>query len=241
MSTPTTAKPEFVIAIPLYNGVDLMDVAGPTEMFASVNPHWADREIKLYHVAQDRQVVTTRDGTQLVPHKTFAELPAADLLWTPGGDPAVLSCLMYTEAGKPYLDYLRQIAAQASWVTSVCEGALLVAQAGLLDGYKATTHWAFMNCLRGFPKITVIEEGHPRYVVDRNRVTGAGISSGLDEALAVIELLAGTSVAQMVQLFTQYFPKPPVTGTIPDAGPCTVKPPAAGTCSTEKALPQVST
>jgi transcriptional regulator GlxA family with amidase domain len=222
MSTPTT-KPEFAIAIPLYDGVDLMDVAAPTELFASMNPYWADKQAKVYHVARTSKVVVTRDGTKLVPHKTFAQLPAADLLWTPGGDPEVLTRLMYTDAGKPYLNYLRKIAAKATWVTSVCEGALLIAQAGLLDGYKATTHWAFMNCLRDrFPKITVIDEDHPRYVIDRNRVTGAGISSGLDEALFIIQLLAGSAAAQSVQLFTQYYPKPPVTGTIPEAGTCPV-------------------
>jgi cyclohexyl-isocyanide hydratase len=110
-------------------------------------------------------------------------------------------------------------------VTSVCEGALLAARAGLLDGYSATTHWAFMNCLRQFPRVTVVEDGHPRYVVDRNRVTGAGISAGLDEALAICELIAGTAVAMSVQLTTQYFPRPPVWGVIPPAGDCPVVPP----------------
>jgi transcriptional regulator GlxA family with amidase domain len=72
-------------------------------------------------------------------------LPAADLLWTPGGVPNALSCLMYSDAGKPYLDYLRQLSDKVLWVTSVCAGALLLAQAGLLNGFKATTHWAFIK------------------------------------------------------------------------------------------------
>jgi len=229
---PAGDPPEFVIAIPLYDGVDLMDVAAPTELFFTVNEYWTARRVKIHHVAATRQTVVTRDGTHLVVHRTLAELPTADLLWTPGGDPAALSRLMYTEAGRPYLAYLRQVAAKAAWVTSVCEGALLLAQAGLLDGYKATTHWAFMNCLRErFPKITVVEEGHPRFVVDRNRVTGAGISAGLDEGLALIELIAGTDAATSVQAFTQYFPLPPVNGTIPAAGACPV---AMATASSKK-------
>jgi transcriptional regulator GlxA family with amidase domain len=220
-------RPEFVIAIPIYDGVDLIDVAAPTEMFFTMNGYWPEKQARIYHVAASRNIVATRDGTLLSPHKSFSELPAADLLWTPGGDPNALSRLMYTDAGKPYLDYLRQISASAQWVTSVCEGALLLAQAGLLDGFKATTHWDFMNCLRDrFPKITVIEEGHPRFVIDRNRVTGAGISAGLDESLAIIELLAGTEAAESVQVFTQYFPKPPVSGTIPPAEGCPVTVPA---------------
>jgi transcriptional regulator GlxA family with amidase domain len=223
MSTPIP-KPEFVIAIPVYRGVNLMDVAAPTEMFYTLNEYWEEKQVKIYHVAVDRNVVATRDGTLLSPHRSFSELPAADLLWTPGGDLEALSRLMYSDAGKPYLDYLRQIAERALWVTSVCEGALLLAQAGLLNGFKATTHWAFINCFRErFPEITVVEEGHPRFVVDRNRVTGAGISAGLDEALGLIEILAGKEAAVGVQLFTQYFPLPPVTGTIPPAEPCPVK------------------
>ncbi len=232
MSTPPS-KTEFVIAIPIYDGVDLMDVAAPTEMFFTLNGYWPDKQVNIYHVARDRKVVATRDGTLLTPQRTFAELPAADLLWTPGGDPDALSTLMYSDAGKPYLDYLRLIGGRptderALWVTSVCEGALLLAQAGLLNGFQATTHWAFMKCLRDrFPKIKVVEDGHPRYVIDRNRVTGAGISAGLDEALFVIQLIAGTAAAASVQLFTQYFPMPPVTGTIPPAGDCPVKQPAS--------------
>ena len=230
MSTPTT-PPEFVNAIPIYDGVDLIDVAAPKEMFFVMGQYWQERQVKIYLVAEEKRLVATRDGTMLSPHRTFGELPAADLLWTPGGEPDALSCLMYSDTGKPYLNYLRQVSEKAAWVTSVCEGALLLAQAGLLNGYRVTTHWSFTNCLRDrFPEVTVVEENHPRYVVDRNRVTGAGISAGMDEALAIIELLAGTAVAQSVQLVTQYFPKPPTTGTIPAAGSCPVKTHPAGPC-----------
>jgi transcriptional regulator GlxA family with amidase domain len=205
----SAARPEFVIAIPIYEDMDLMDVAAPSEMFHTMSDSW-DKTAIIYHVAQNRELVKTRDGTWISPHKCFAELPAADLLWTPGGTPEALYRLMYTEAGKPYLDYLRQVAERAQWVTSVCEGALLLAQAGLLNGYKDR-----------FPKVNVVD-GNPRYVIDRNRVTGGGISSGLDEALAIIELLAGTAAAIDVQRFTQYFPRPPVMGTIPSPGSCPV-------------------
>jgi transcriptional regulator GlxA family with amidase domain len=219
---------EFVVSIPLYEGVDLMDVSAPTEIFFCLNGVWPGTTVRVYHVAEQLEKVKTRDGTILSPHKTFADSPRADLLWTPGGDPEALSRLMYTDTGKPYLSYLRQVSREAIWVTSVCEGALLLAQAGLLDGFSATTHWAFMNCLKEFPKIDVVEDGHPRYVIDRNRVTGAGISSGLDEALAVVELIAGTAAAMNVQRFIQYFPRPPVSDTIPAAGVCIVRPPTDG-------------
>jgi cyclohexyl-isocyanide hydratase len=119
---------------------------------------------------------------------------------------------------RTYLDFLITRSANARYVTSVCEGALLLAQAGLLDGYLATTHW-FIPCLKQFRHVKVAE-GYPRFVVDRNRVTGGGISSGLDEALKMVELLAGYDVAQKVQQFTQYYPAPPVASVIPEPGGC---------------------
>ena len=110
--------------------------------------------------------------------------------------------------GSTFLDFIQQQSIKAEYTTSVCEGALLLAAAGLLDGYEATTHWAFIECLKAFPKIKV-QDGFPRYVVDRNLVTGGGISSGLDEALKIISLVAGVDVAQEVQLTAQYYPCPP--------------------------------
>lgn len=223
MSSNDSRETDFVISIPIYEGVDLLDVAAPSELFSWLKENWKEKQTTLWLVAEDHAEVVTRDGSRLLPHRTFGELAEADLLWVPGGNPTALSCLMYTDSGKAYLDYLKQIASKAQWVTSVCEGALLLARAGLLNGFKATTHWAFTNCLRdNFPEITVIEEGHPRYVIDGNRITGAGISSGLDEALAIIELLAGTDVAMRVQQVTQYFPRPPVNSSIPPPGPCPV-------------------
>lgn len=224
MSAPA-ATTAFTIAIPIYDGVDLMDVAAPTEMFFCMNGNWPGHTVKVVHVAATRARVRTRDGTILMPHQTFAKLRQADVLWTPGGDPAALHRLMYQPAGKTCLDYLRHMSGHVTWVTSVCEGALLLARAGLLHGYKATTHWAFMACLRD-PEygVTVIEKGHPRYVIDRNRITGAGISAGMDEALAMIQLIAGMKTAQAVQQTTQYYPKPPIHGRLPSAPTACVVP-----------------
>lgn len=106
----------------------------------------------------------------------------------PGGDPSALKLLM-SGRNRAYIDFLVKQAKNAHFVCSVCEGALLLAVAGLLDGFEATTHWSFVPCLKQFPKIKVAE-GHPRFVVDGNRVTGGGISSGLDEAFKLVELIA---------------------------------------------------
>jgi cyclohexyl-isocyanide hydratase len=152
------------------------------------------------------------------PHKRFTELPTLDVLWVPGGDPSALKKLM-TDSKRTYLDFLCSSSCKARFVTSVCEGALLLAAAGLLDGYEATTHWSFIPCLKEFPKVKVVE-GHPRFVVDRNRITGGGISSGLDEAFKLVELLSSYEVAQKVQQVTQYYPCPPVASTLPEAEKC---------------------
>ncbi len=99
---------------------------------------------------------------------------------------------------------------------------MLLARAGLLDGHHATTHWAFIDCLRRFPAIAV-DETNARFIVSGNRLTGGGISSGLDEALKLIALLFGEAAAESVQVGTQYFPAPPVMGVIPATPACMIR------------------
>ena len=205
-----------IIGIPVYDGVDLLDVTGPYEMFNWVTAPGLTIEAVL--VAETRREVTSRDGVTFRPHKSFRQAGQLDVLWVPGGDPAALKRLM-TDEKRRYLDFLVRQSKNARIVASVCEGALLLAAAGLLDGYRATTHWAFIPCLKRFPKVRVVR-GHPRFVVDGNRITGGGISSGLDEALRLIEILTSTEIAQSVQRTTQYYPKPPVRSVLPAAGDC---------------------
>lgn len=218
-----TKKPKFKIAIPIYNKVDLLDVTAPYEIFNWMGHYWAEKRVKVHLIASSLNQLKTRDGLILTPNKTFADCTATnyqcDLLWVPGGDANKLQRMMHNQE---YLTFLTQQSQQATYVTSVCEGALLLASAGLLNGYTATTHWQFIPCLQQFPEITVAE-GHPRYVVDRNRVTGGGISSGLDEALELVARISSYEIAQQVQLVTQYFPNPPVNGQIPQATTCPIK------------------
>ncbi|MES1241328.1 MAG: DJ-1/PfpI family protein [Acidobacteriota bacterium] len=213
-------KPRFDIAIPIYPGVDLLDVAAPWEIFNWMKSAWQERAVSTRLVAMTRSAVTTRDGLKLTPDTTFNEVRRRkvqfQLLWVPGGSVPELRRMM---ASPRYLEFLRDQSAEAEWVTSVCEGAMILAASGLLDGYKATTHWAFLPCFEAFPEVKVAA-GYPRFVVDRNRVTGGGISSGLDEALKLVELIAGREIAEQVQVTTQYFPKPPVKGEIPGADTC---------------------
>jgi transcriptional regulator GlxA family with amidase domain len=207
----------FVIVIPIYQGVDLMDMAAPYEIFNWMAEKWAERKVEVHLVAErTERPVFTRDRLQLTPRETFEDIPRADLLWVPGGNSSDLR----REMGNPvFLDFLRRVSKDAEWVTSVCEGSFLLAEAGLLDGHEATSHWAFLPCYAGYPKIRVAE-GHPRYVKCGNRVTGGGISSGLDEALGLVLLIAGEEVAKDIQLTIQYYPCPPVEGSIPGTTTC---------------------
>ena len=206
------------LGIPVYEGVDLLDVAGPYEMFK-----WVDRKKGLEPViiSEHGGPVTTLNGLRFEAQANFCETRRLDVLWVPGGNPDALGKIM-SDPDSPFLAYLRDVAKDATWVCSVCEGALLLARAGLLDGHKATTHWAFVECLERFPGITV-DKDHKRFVVSGNRLTGGGISSGLDEALKLISLLFDDATAQDVQVTTQYFPQPPVKGEIPPAPCCPVQ------------------
>jgi cyclohexyl-isocyanide hydratase len=214
--------PIFNIAIPIYAGVDLMDVAVPHEMFNWMGTFWREQTVSVKLVAATERTLKTRDGLKLTPDDTFKHYRQhhqAQLLWVPGGDP---QSLQQTMSDATYLDFLRGQSVAAAYVTSVCEGALLLASAGLLDGYAATTHWSFLPCLKSFRKIKVAD-GYPRYVVDRNRVTGGGISSGLDEALELMARVSSYDIAKQVQLVTQYFPQPPFNGDIPGSTECPLK------------------
>jgi cyclohexyl-isocyanide hydratase len=203
------------IGMPVYNEVDLLDVTGPYEIFSWMRE---PDKAEVWLIAEEAGEIATRDGFTFKATKRFDEVAALDVLWVPGGNPGALRRLM-TDPARTYLDFLVRQAETARYVCSVCEGALLLAAAGLLDGYEATTHWQFIACLKRFPKIKVAP-GTPRFIVDRNRVTGGGISSGLDESLKLVELLSNRQAAEAVQRITQYFPDPPVHSEIEPAPNC---------------------
>jgi transcriptional regulator GlxA family with amidase domain len=203
-----------IVGMPVYHGTDVLDVCGPLEMFT-----WAQYEVLL--VAEHPGIVGFTGGLRVDVTMSFEAAPQFDVLWVPGGTPNAIAA----QTGDPkrtYLDFLLEQSLRAQYITSVCDGALLLAAAGLLDGHTATTHWEFLPCFARFPKVTVAP-GYPRYVVSGNRVvTGGGVSSGLDESLELIKMISGEAAAEQVQLSTQYFPRPPVHATIPGAEKCPV-------------------
>ena len=196
-----------IIGIPVYQDVDLLDVMGPKEIFSWI-PEKFGVTVELIADKANKQSITSRDGLTFTVEKTFENASKLDVLWVPGGDPGALKREL---AQGTYIEFLKKQSG-AKFICSVCEGAVLLAASGLLDDHLITTHWAFIPCMTKF-KVKVAQ-GFPRFVLDRNRLTGGGISSGLDEAFKLVELLTDYETAQGVQRTTQYYPCPPVASTI---------------------------
>jgi cyclohexyl-isocyanide hydratase len=135
------------------------------------------------------------------PTMTFADVPDdLDVLFVPGGFGTVDMM-----EDQEVLDFLARVGATARYVTSVCTGSAILAMAGLLDGYRAATYWAFYEPLEALG----IEPSYDRVAIDRNRITGGGVTAGIDFALTVIAELKGQDAAEFVQLALEYDPHPP--------------------------------
>jgi transcriptional regulator GlxA family with amidase domain len=201
-----------IIGMPVYPDVDLLDVTGPHEIFKWMGD---DVTVELIADKNNNGCITTRDGFTFKTNKTFGNASKLDVLWVPGGNPDALNRQL---ADTEYMNFLKR-QADARYICSVCEGGVLLAASGLADGYLMTTHWAFVPCLAKFPNVKVAQ-GFPRFVLDRNRLTGGGISSGLDEAFKLVELLTDYETAQGIQRTTQYYPCPPVASELTPATRC---------------------
>jgi cyclohexyl-isocyanide hydratase len=188
----------------LYPGLTQLDLTGPFEVLARL------KELTLHLAWKDTAPVTDGGGLRLLPTVDFAHCPPADILFVPGG-PGQLA-LMDDAA---VLEFLCAQATTARYVTSVCTGSLVLAAAGLLTGYRATCHWLSLDQLALFGCEPVAE----RVVVDRNRVTGAGVTSGIDFALVLADILLGRERAEATQLSMEYDPAPPFAAGNPQTAP----------------------
>lgn len=188
------------IVILLYPNMTQLDFTGPFEVFAAL----PDAKIDLVWKTNDP--VRDVNGLTIVPSATLADIAQADLLFVPGGFGQ--AALMEDDE---VLDWLRTQGESAKYMTSVCTGSLILAAAGLLQGYRATSHWHWIDQLSLFGAEPVSE----RVVIDRNRITGAGVSAGIDMALSLVAELYGEALARMIQLGIEYDPSPPFDGGHP--------------------------
>ena len=202
MTTPTS--PKFEIGMLVFDQMTNLDFAGPSDALARV------KAARVNVIGKTRGPVSTDWGLRILADQALDEAPQLDMIFVPGGigttrlmeDPQVL-------------DFLVRQAKGAQWITSVCTGALVLGAAGLLNGYKAATHWAAMGELPIFGA----EPVHQRVVIDRNRITGGGVTAGLDFALTLIAKLWGEDQAKLIQLGQEYDPDPPFRAGSPTLAP----------------------
>lgn len=194
------------IAMLVYPGMTALDLVGPQQVFGFT------MGAKVHLVWKDKSPVATDTGLTIVPSMTFDECPEVlDILFVPGGGSATVQLMEDAEV----LAFLEKRGAQAKLITSVCSGALVLGAAGLLKGYKATTHWAVHDVLPLLGATAV----KARVVEDRNRITAGGITSGIDFGLRLAARLRGDDFARALELTLEYDPQPPFgTGTPAKAG-----------------------
>lgn len=191
----------FKIGFLIYPYMTHLDVTGPAQIFAQMS----DAEVHM--VWKTRDPVPTDSAITLVPTDTFETCPDLDMVCV-GGGPGQ-GPLMNDAA---VLAWLARQGLQARYVTSVCSGSLLLGAAGLMQGYRAGSHWMVRDMLRTFGA----EPVNARVVVDRNRITGGGVTAGIDFALQVVAALRGEEEAKTVQLLCEYAPEPPFDAGLPE-------------------------
>jgi cyclohexyl-isocyanide hydratase len=189
----------------LFPRVTQLDLTGPAQILSRAPG------AQVHLVWKTRDPVPTDVGFTINPTATFDDCPPLDVLCVPGGfgiedlfgDAATLA-------------FLRRQGEHARYVTSVCNGSLVLGAAGLLDGYRSACHWLWLPFLARFGAVPVAE----RIVRDRNRISGGGVTAGIDFGLALAAELAGEDVARTIQLALEYDPQPPFDAGSPEgAGP----------------------
>lgn len=187
---PPESKPEVSVGIVLFDDVQIIDFTGPYEVFGTAG-------FGVTTVSQDGKPITTAMGLKVTPDTSFADAPAFDVLLVPGGD------VGKAKTNAALLEFIRNRSTTAKNVLSVCTGAEILANTGLLDGQRATTFLAALDRLAAeHPKIEVVDD--QRWVDNGKLITSAGLSSGIDAALHVVSRLRGEDKARSVALHLEY-------------------------------------
>lgn len=182
------------IGLLVFPGVQSLDIVGPLDVFASL----PDTQVHL--LWKNTKPVTASTGLTMTPTTAYADCPALDVICVPGG--TGIDALLEDEET---LAFLRRIAPEAAFITSVCTGALVLGAAGLIKGLRATTHWTVVSLLSAFGATHVDE----RVVVDGKLITGGGVTAGIDFALTTVAQLYDLDTAKSIQLQLEYAPAPP--------------------------------
>jgi cyclohexyl-isocyanide hydratase len=204
---PQPPMPPLSVGLVLFDGLTQLDLTGPYEVLARM----PDTTVRL--IAATPEPVRSEWGMVIVPDSTFEDAQPIDVLCVPGGW-SVNARL----GDDTLLTFLRTRAERARYVTSVCSGSLLLGAAGLLRGYRATTHWLSLDLL----PLLGAEAVASRVVHDRDRITGAGVTAGIELGLTLASVLFDASVAQRIQLAIEYDPAPPFDSGSPRTAPADI-------------------
>ncbi|MFQ6176708.1 DJ-1/PfpI family protein [Bacillus paranthracis] len=178
------------VGIFLFNEVEVLDFAGPFEVFSITKVH-EEKPFTVYTVSQNGEMITARNGLKVKPDYSIEDLPPVDILIIPGGKGAQENEVK----NDIVINWVRQQMKEVKLMTSVCTGALLLAKAGLLEGLKATTHWASIQTFKkDFPNVEVME--NVKFVDEGHIITSAGISAGINMSFHIVKNLLGVEIAE---------------------------------------------
>jgi transcriptional regulator GlxA family with amidase domain len=192
------------IVILLFDNYTALDIVGPYEVLNKIP------NSKIYLVGVEKREYKDAYGLKISVDYSIDEISQADILLIPGGF-GIDSLL----ENKRLIDWIQRVDNSTKWTVSVCSGALLLAQAGLLNGKNGTTHWRRKEQLKNYQVVVKNE----RYVHDGKIITSAGVSAGIDMALYLVSLIAGEPIAKMIQLAIEYDPNPPFDCGSPNKAP----------------------
>jgi cyclohexyl-isocyanide hydratase len=192
------------IGLVIFPRVTQLDFTGPLQVFSSVPG------AKVHLIWKRIEPVATDSVMMLTPTVSFADCPQLDVICVPGGGGT--DDMINDEE---MLDFLRRQAKGAKYITSVCTGSLVLGAAGLLQGFRAATHWTAMDFLAPYGATPT----KTRVCVDRNRITGGGVTAGIDFALTLVSIMVDRETAEMIQLRLEYNPAPPFNSGSPDTAP----------------------
>ena len=188
------------VAILLFDEVEVLDFAGPFEVFAVTDELAQAERFRVLTVAAERRAIRARNGLSVNPDHALADCPPVDILIVPGGF-GTRTLLK----DQPVLAWIKTVNRTAEIVASVCTGALVLGAAGLLDGLRVTTHHEAFDLLREHaPRATVVESG--RFVDNGRILTAGGISAGIDMALHLVARLYDVPTAQQTARYMEYHP-----------------------------------
>lgn len=189
-----TEAQQHIIGLVIYPGMTTLDFAGPQQVFSTLP------NVQLHRIWKTLDPIKTEEGMTIVPDTTFENCPLLEVICVGGGSGQI------TVADDPeVIEFFQRQGITAKFITSVCQGSEFLAKAGLLQGYRAACHWMGREQLARLG----VEVGTERVVIDRNRITGGGVTAGIDFGLIIAGMLCGEETAKITELLMEYDPAPP--------------------------------